>query len=640
MGKPSNDLTSFKSQVLSSIDIVEMIGRSVTLKRGGKDFVGLCPFHQEKTPSFYVSPTKQYFNCYGCKANGNAIDFVMKRDHMEFIDALRLLGESLGLELPRRGGGGKQKAGERQLLYEMQSAAGAFFSRLLEEPQQGLAAREYLAKRGFNGESIKKFQIGYSADSWDALLNSAVGRKYLPEQLALGGLLKKREKGSGFYDTFRNRLMFPIRDDSGRVIAFGGREMPGSESPPKYLNSPETPLFAKSRCLFGLDLAKQKIVESRTVVVVEGYTDVVMAHQFGASNVVSPLGTALTEQHISLLRRFADRIVLLFDADTAGDTAVDKAVGLFLTQEIDIAVASMPDGVDPDEYFLVNGAEAFEKLIAAASDALEYKWKRLLRKYNANGNSLTGQQKTVEEYLGLLAAARGSGPVDTLRWGQALGQVSKLTGIPVEDLNRRFKATKPARQRGMVAPVSGENHGRAAHATVNATVSDGSSEYPAQAESSDQPIAPDPVLPIRRQLSAHEVAERRLLGVLLSEPNRWPDVQKHVSLNDFGDEMHHKLAELYWGHQQDEGEPVFNEFLGSLSDENLRELAIIAVQDADVLADLDGLVNEAIGFFAESRRRAEGQKLLSEVQRNNSEPGDELLKKLQEQAREPNLRRI
>ena len=253
-----------------------------------------------------------------------------------------------------------------------------------------------------------------------------MGRKYLPDQLALGGLIKKRQDKPGFYDVFRNRLMFPIREDNGRVIAFGGRVMPGSQDPAKYLNSPETPLLSYSRCLFGLDLAKQKIVESRTVVVVEGYTDVVMAHQFGASNVVSPLGTALTEQHVALLRRFADRIVLLFDyADTAGDTAVDKAVGLFLTQEIDIAVASMPDGVDPDEYFLANGAEAFDKLIAGASDALVYKWKRLLKKYNASGDSLTGQQKTVEEYLGLLAAARGSGPVDTIRWGQALGQVSK-----------------------------------------------------------------------------------------------------------------------------------------------------------------------------------------------------------------------
>src|SRR6185312_15599359 len=223
----------------------------------------------------------------------------------------------------------------------------------------GEAARKYLAERGFNEQSIRRFQIGLAPDGWDGLLRSQVGRKFPPEQLLVGGLVKKREKGPGYYDTFRNRLMFPIRDEGGRVIAFGGRVMPGSQDPAKYLNSPETPLFSKSRCVFGLDLARQKMVETRTAVVVEGYTDVIVAHQFGVSNVVSPLGTALTEQHVTMLRRFADRVVLLFNPDIAGDLAVDRAVGLFLTQPIEIAIASIPDGVDPDEFLLQNGAEAF-----------------------------------------------------------------------------------------------------------------------------------------------------------------------------------------------------------------------------------------------------------------------------------------
>ncbi|HZK80947.1 MAG TPA: DNA primase, partial [Humisphaera sp.] len=492
---PSLDFGAFKAQVLASIDIVELIGRSVTLKRLGGKFVGLCPFHQEKTASFNVNPTRQFFYCFGCKAAGDAITFVMKRDRLEFIDALRMLGESLGLEMPR-GGGSKQKSGERQALYEMQSAAGAYFARLLEHPQMGLAAREYLVERGINDESVKRFQIGFAADGWDGLLRSAVGKKYPPEQLSIGGLVSMRDTGTGAYDTFRNRLMFPIRDDSGRVIAFGGRVMPGSTDPRKYLNSAETPLFSKSRCLFGLDLAKQKIVESRTAVVVEGYTDVVMAHQFGASNVVSPLGTALTEQHVQMLKRFADRIVLLFDADTAGDAAVDKAVGLFLTQEVDIAVASMPDGVDPDEYLLANGTESFNRLIDASADALLYKWKQLLRRFNANGDSLTGQQKAVEEYLEVLAKARGSGPVDAIRWGMALAQVSRLTKIPDDQLNRRFKAPKQGSRR-ISAPQP--------PASV-------------QAETGGEPTNENPgppMLPVRRHLTAQERAERRLLGVLL-----------------------------------------------------------------------------------------------------------------------------
>ncbi len=612
----AGDLNAFKAQVLGSIDIVELIGRSVTLKRQGKDYVGLCPFHQEKSPSFHVSPAKQFFHCFGCKKSGDAINFVKFRDRVEFMDALRNLAETLGLEVPRFGGGG-QKSGERQALFEMQSAAGAFFARLLEHPQLGAGGREYLVKRGFNDESVKRFQIGLAADAWDGLLRGPVGRKYPPEQLAVGGLVKKRDGSQGYYDTFRNRLMFPIRDESGRVIAFGGRVMPGSQDPAKYLNSPETPLFSKSRCVFGLDLAKQKIVESRTVVVVEGYTDVVMAHQFGASNVVSILGTALTESHVSILRRFADRIVLLFDADTAGDTAVDRAVGLFLTQEVDIAVAAMPEGVDPDEFLLAHGPEGFNQMIAAASDALLYKWKGLLKRFNASGDSLTGQQKAVEEYLEVLAAARGSGPVDGIRWGRALAQVARLTEIPVDALNRRFKPAKQTPRR------------YSSPAAANGP----------QADEGAVPTQVQPPRPVRRDLTALERAERRLLGVLLSEPARWQAVQRHVTLDDFSDEHHRRLAETYWNHQQDEGEPVFNEFLGLLTDESLRELAVIAVQEAEELMNPEALIAESLAYFQENRRRLEERKLLTDVQRKSPQEEADLLKKLMDQARQPNLRR-
>ena len=202
--------------------------------------------------------------------------------------------------------------------------------------------------------------------------------------------------------------MFPIRDENGRIIAFGGRVMPGSEDPAKYLNSPETPLFSKSRCVYGLDLARPRIVETQTVAVVEGYTDVIMAHQFGASNVVSVLGTSLTEQHVNLLRRHAGRIVLIFDADAAGEAAVNRAVELFLTQPVEIAIASLPDGLDPDEYLIKHGPDAFNQLLASAADALAYKWKQLERQVKAS-DSVTNRQQAVEQYLQTLADARGPG---------------------------------------------------------------------------------------------------------------------------------------------------------------------------------------------------------------------------------------
>src|SRR5207244_12831021 len=229
-------------------------------------------------------------------ASGNAIDFVMKRDRIDFIDALRALGQQAGIEMPRFGSGSKEKSGERQAMLDAHVAAVTFFENFLNDPEAGAAAREYLQQRGFTAEVIKRFHIGLAVEAWDALLRSPIARKFPPPLLAAAGLLKSRDSaGGGFYDTFRNRLMFPIRDETGRTIAFGGRVMPGSNDPAKYLNSPETPLFNKSRCVFGLDLAKQKIVETRTVAVVEGYTDVMMAHQFGVSNVVSILGTGMTE---------------------------------------------------------------------------------------------------------------------------------------------------------------------------------------------------------------------------------------------------------------------------------------------------------------------------------------------------------
>ena len=253
----------YKSQVLAATDIVQLVGASVKLVRKGRDFWGCCPFHSEKSPSFKVSPEKQFYYCFGCKEKGNAIDFVMKRDRVEFMDALRSLGQAAGIEMQQTGSM-KQKAGERQVLLDAHSAACAFFEKLLAHPQHGAPARAYLEQRGFTAETIKRFQVGLAPDAWDGLLKSPVGRKFTPPQLALAGLVKKRDKGDGYYDTFRNRLMFPIRDESGRIIAFGGRVMPGSQDPAKYLNSPETPLFSKGRCVFGLDLARQKIVETRT----------------------------------------------------------------------------------------------------------------------------------------------------------------------------------------------------------------------------------------------------------------------------------------------------------------------------------------------------------------------------------------
>lgn len=607
MTATSNDV---KTRVLQAINIVELIGQTVKLRRRGGKYVGLCPFHQEKTPSFTVDPTRQFFHCFGCKAGGNAIDFVMRRDRLQFVEALQFLARQLGIELPKAGGDNKN-ASQRLMLLEVLSAACMFFENTLAHPQLGAAARQYLAQRGFTADSIRKFQIGLAPNGWDCLLKSPVMKKYTPQQLVMAGLAKAREGGDGFYDVFRNRIIFPIRDEQGRVIAFGGRAMPGAEDPSavsgpvpaKYLNSPETPLFSKSRCIFGLDLARNRIVQTRTAAVVEGYTDVVMAHQCGACNVVSVLGTALTEQHVATLRRYADKIVLLFDADQAGDQAVNRSIELFLTQPVEIAIATMPSGLDPDEYLLSNGLEAFEKLLNnEAQDPLEFKW-RIIRSRYGSSPSITEQQRIVDEYLSGLAAAREvarqgalGGQLDPIRWGLVLQRLSRLTGIAVSDLNRKFDFRRTVRQR---IQVQEQPQGK-----VSAAV----------------------------PLNARLRAERWILGVLLENPQRWPTVQRFVQPENFSDIQCRKIADIYWRQQQEMGQVSFSELLSDLDEPELKDLAVSVLEEVQEMGNLEQTLQDALGYLREScRRQAERQKM----------PQDEveLLRKLQEQARQPDIRR-
>ncbi|HEV8605612.1 MAG TPA: DNA primase [Tepidisphaeraceae bacterium] len=599
-----------RALILAAVDIVELISQTVALKRRGRKYLGLCPFHTEKTPSFTVDPVKQAFYCFGCKASGSVFDFVMKRDRVEFKEALEILARVAGIELPQFGGG-KAKTGERAAMVDALSAACRFFENLFNGAGGG-GARAYLRERGFEEATLKKFQVGLAADAWDALMKGVVGKKFPVGVLVQAGLIKPRDKGEGHYDVFRNRIMFPIKNESGQIIAFGGRVVPGSTDPAKYLNSPETPLFNKGRSIFGLDMARQRIVETRTVAVVEGYTDVMMAHQFGASNVVSVLGTAMTEQHVGVLRRFADRIVLLFDADSAGDAAVDRVVQLFLTQPVEIGVATMPAGLDPDEFLLKEGAGGLERLIAGAADALEYAWKQLVRRFVSEAGDLTGQQKAAQQYLELLGSARRGGPVDQLRWGSALARVSRLTDIPVEVLHRRFGKVEKSGGKEAGRPISGQN------------VERGGSGRPS---------------------GGRYLAESQVLGVLLVEPKRWGKVQTVIGVEDFGDEKLKAVAEAYWNHQREEGEPVFNEFVDSLKEAELKALAI-ELADAVEEMDLEVTLSGALQYLAEARQRSAGEKIVAtlrrtgEAQELSEEEQVKLLVKLQESARRPDLRRV
>ena len=305
-------------EIRSRVDIVEIVGQSVKLKRAGENWKGLCPFHTEKTPSFTVNPKRNIYHCFGCGAGGDAFSFMMRQDRVAFPEAVRTLAERAGVALPTLGGRAPEADGRLEALRRVMALAAEFYTQSLWE-QGGEKARAYLEQRGVESEVARRFGLGYAPESWNALLGAMARQGIGDDALVQAGLALARQNGPGFYDRFRGRLLFPIRDVQGRVVAFGGRALSGEE--PKYLNSPETPLYVKGQTLYALDVAKSAIRDRSRAIIVEGYLDCLMAHQHGFGETVAALGTAFTEAQLGLLRRYTDEVIALFDADAAGEKA-------------------------------------------------------------------------------------------------------------------------------------------------------------------------------------------------------------------------------------------------------------------------------------------------------------------------------
>jgi len=353
-------------------DIVEIISPHVALRRrsGGRQLTGLCPFHQERTPSFSVDPEKGLWHCFGCKAGGDIFDFVEQIEKVTFAEAVELLGRRYGLQPRAPDGGARQHQKER--LLELHAQACELFQQWLKPAR---AARDYLTTRGLTPAAITEFRLGYAPESWDSLLNAMTTRGFKAEELASAGLVVARE--GRHYDRFRDRVIFPIWDTSGRVIAFGGRAM-GDDNPPKYLNSPETQLFSKGRVLYAFDRARRAMDEAGRAIVVEGYLDAIACHEAGFRETAATMGTALTAEHVQMLRRRATQIVLAFDADSAGMGAALRSRELFRQAELAVRVLSLPEKVDPDELIRTQGAEAFAARLEAAVPLVEWELGRIL----------------------------------------------------------------------------------------------------------------------------------------------------------------------------------------------------------------------------------------------------------------------
>ncbi len=355
-------------------DIAELIGRYVPLKRAGRHLKGLCPFHTEKTPSFMVNTDKQIYHCFGCGAGGNIFSFLIAHDRLTFPEAVHQLADHVGVQLPERGSASDDGAQER--LAALMEQVCQYFERLLAAAQ-GSSARAYLKQRGVSEATRQAFRLGVAPAGWSYLLTSAKRRGVTPEQLEAAGLVIKGK--SGYYDRFRQRLIFPILDVRGRVVGFGGRSLADQE--PKYLNSPETALYTKGRHLFGLAQAKDAIVKSKTAVIVEGYFDCVVLAGAGVTNVVSPLGTALTIEQARLVKRYAERVILAFDPDAAGEQATLRGVDLLVEVGLSVSVARLPDGIDPDECLRSLGRERFEQLLSESVSLFDFLVETAVKRY-------------------------------------------------------------------------------------------------------------------------------------------------------------------------------------------------------------------------------------------------------------------
>jgi len=435
-------------EVQQANDIVDVISEHVSLKKKGREMVGLCPFHDDHKPSMNVNSVKQIFKCFACGAGGDVFKFVQMRENLTFPQAIERLAERAGIKLPQKrkhvAAGAEAGKGEKfevdpNRLARVNTWAAKYFQKNLEGGEKGKYARDYLEQRQIKPESIRKWQLGLAIDSQDGLAKAAVTDKVPAKLLEQAGLT------TGFnQDKFINRLMFTITDVTGRVIGFGGRTL--NETGAKYINSPATALFDKSNSLYGLEQARHKIVSTGTAVVVEGYTDCIMAHQFGCCNVVATLGTSLTAGHGRILRRYAKKVVLIFDNDVAGMEAANRALDVCLSQRIDIKIASVPQGKDPCDFVLAAGKEGFERLVKGAVDVFQFKWDRLKEKFEGD-DTLVGKRAAIEEYLETVTTGLLAGNVSDLDCGLRVNQISKIIGLDNKQINAELnkRLTRAAR---------------------------------------------------------------------------------------------------------------------------------------------------------------------------------------------------
>jgi len=558
------------TRVQRANDIVEIISEHVNLVRKGREMVGLCPFHDDHKPSMYVHPDKQIFKCFACSAGGDVIKFVQMREGLSFMRAVERLAERAGIKITpvRQQSDEKTSDVDPADVEKINRWAVQHWQKNLADSAVGKNCRDYISQRQIPEKVAADFSLGFAPDKWDDILNAARQKK-IPESLLLSsGLIVKNEQGH-LYDKFRNRLMFPIFDSSSRVIGFGGRTL--GDDPAKYMNSPATVIFDKSNYVYALDKARHEMVSTGTVVIVEGYTDVIMAHRFECKNVVATLGTSLTAGHARLLRRFAKDIVLIFDSDIAGATAAERALEICLGEKIDIRLASVPQGKDPCDYLLAVGADGFRDVIKNAVDVMRYRWEKLAEKFGKSDN-LTDRRRATEDFLKTVSTAMSSGAVDAIAQGLIVNRLSRVLQLRPEVIRKEIE------RRGVSA----------SRAAINSV--------------DNQKVAK-----VETGAGFGRKAQEEIIEAILNEPRLFESAARKIKAEDFADPALRQIWQLLEQTIEPNIEFSLADFLARIESTDISDLVVKMSDNGQDVETLRKRLNGAVNALVEHKEKTQIQ---------------------------------
>ncbi|MGD8714342.1 MAG: DNA primase [Desulfobacterales bacterium] len=602
------------TEIKSAVDIVDIVSEAVLLKKAGKNFVGLCPFHSEKTPSFTVSPDKQIFYCFGCGTGGNVFSFLMKQEGLAFPEAAKRLAKRYGIDLPVKPLSPQQKRQisiKEKLLHVNSQAMGYYHDSLIRK-RGGERANTYLMKRGISQQTIDNFKLGYAPDGWDNLVRFFDQKRKSSKTIEKCGLILSRKDQRGYYDRFRNRIIFPIFDVNMQVIGFGGRVL--DDSLPKYLNSPETPVYSKSKSLYGIQRARDKCRSTGTVFIVEGYLDLLALHQHGIENSVATLGTALTSDHVRLLTRYARRMILVFDSDEAGIRSAQRCIATFWKEHVDFRredvfkeekadthIMVLPEGHDPDSYVFEYGPESFLEAASRSPGVITFLMDSAI---NTHGLSVEGKIRVISELQAPLAAIN-----DSVARSLYIKQLSERIDIEERAILERIRRipTDPGRD---------GNTGNVLRASTVGSVKKGS-----QAEISNAEVA--------KGIRTGNRLERQIIAMMLQFPDILPDIRQRGVLEYFENNALKSIGELILEFHPDSVEQV-SELISKIDDQEQRTLvaALAMIEESWNTKGCLQLLTRFVGAGQKQRSRGVLEKQIETAERNNDHKL--LLKLLQE----------